>query len=799
MGVRGATGPISVAAVLGVALALGVVSPRAASQPDFVGPTDYATEDNPWAVWVADLNGDGSRDVLSVELSGTVSVLLGRGDGGLGRKRSYDVGDVGGALLDDLNGDARPDLVIANSEDETGSGAGILIRLSKGDGSFAAPRTYPTGGPIESLTSDDVDGDGRPDLVTANGVSYLDEDEDEDLVGTVSVLLNRGNGSFWARRDYELRHEPSELAVGDLNRDGRPDLVLANNDDESVSVLLGSGEGFRPARDYETVGRPINVAIRDLNGDGRPDLVTTSEQGLDEDAESGSVSVLLNRGDGSFLPRRGYAVGEGVVVLLIGDLNRDRKADLVTANTGFEDGAETVSVLVNIGDGSFRARRDYPTPGASGTIALADLDGDARPDLVTANTDSDSISVLLGNGDGGFQARRDFETGRGPGDVAIGDLNGDGRQDLVTGGDWPAVSVLLNTMGEGAPFVAPSTLFPHAREYAAGPGVLSVAAGDVNGDGRGDLVTANSGNRTVSVLLGREEGFGPKQDYDVGRFPRWVAIGDLNGDHGADLVVANKRDDTVSVLINRGNGRFGQKRDYETGRLPYAVVLRDLNGDGTLDVATADGGGINGTTVSVLLNPGDGTLRKREAYRTGRAPLSLAIGDVNGDGRPDLVTGNSLGGSVSVLLNLGHGGFGGRRDYRVGRFPRSVAIGDLNGDGAPDLAVANNRDASVSVLLNAGDGTFGAKHDYKTGPHPYSVVLGDFDGDGASDLVTGDEEHSTLRVLAGNSNGGFRDLVEFPIPVPPQFLATGDVDGDRKLDVVATFGPSVAVDLNRGP
>ncbi len=403
--------------------------------------------------------------------------------------------------------------------------------------------------------------------------------------------------------------------------------------------------------------------------------------------------------------------------------------------------------------------------------------------------DSDTVSVFINDGDGGFASERELDTGSSPRDVAIGDVNGDGRRDLVVAdAGQPAVSVLLNTMGGGEAFVAPPSLFPHAKSYASGRGTVSVAVGDLNGDGRQDIVTTsrlqparNKPEGAVNVLLGSKSGFAEEQRYEVGLVPRWVAIGDLDKDGAPDLAVTNTRDDTVSILVNKGDGTFKKKRDYPTGHKPYTVAIGDLDGDGSLDLAIGDAGPIKGLTVSVLLNDGKGSFGDRRAYRTARAPLSVAIADVNRDGRADLVTANHLRRSVSVLLNAGKGTLAGRRDYRVGRFPRTVAIGDLNGDGALDLAVADTRDDGVSVLLNPGDGSFGEKHDIATGSSPSSIVIGDYDGDHVADLATNDVDGWTVCVLDGKGDGSFGEPSEFPFRVSPDSL--------RKATSTATAWP----------
>jgi hypothetical protein len=362
---------------------------------------------------------------------------------------------------------------------------------------------------------------------------------------------------------------------------------------------------------------------------------------------------------------------------------------------------------------SFAGPRFYRTAGFTYSVAIGDLNGDAKLDLATANGNeySPTVSVFLNRGGGSFRAGRTYEAGKyGPNTVVIGDLNGDGKRDLATANSGvDTVSVLLNN-GNGS--------FRTKRDYKTGGGTSSLAIGDLNGDGNPDLATANISANTVSVLMNRGDGsFQAKRDYTTGRYSHDVAIRDLNGDGKPELATANYNANTVSVLVNRGDGSFRAKVDYGTGRGPYSVAIGDLNGDGKADLASANCGSTspNGpcfraepNTVSVLLNRGDGTFQPKVDYRAGRTPYSVAIGDLNGDSRPELVTANLnfKANSVSVLANKGDGSFHAKVDYEAGDGPVSVTIGDLNGDGKPDLAAAilgerPQFDSRVAVLANA--------------------------------------------------------------------------------------------------
>ena len=334
----------------------------------------------------------------------------------------------------------------------------------------------------------------------------------------------------------------------------------------------------------------------------------------------------------------------------------------------------------------------YTVGSVPSSVAMGDLDGDRHPDLVTANWNDDSISVLLNQGDGTFAGRVDYNVGRYPSSVAAGDLDGDSDLDLVAANRHSDnVSVLLNK-GTGT--------FGAQVTYDVGY-PQSVAVGDLDGDGDLDLVTARSDNN-VSVLLNEGDGtFAGQVTYGVGNDPWSVAVGDLDGDGHPDLVTANRSSYNVSVLLNQGDGTFASQVTYEVQIYPHSVAVGDLDGDGHLDLVTANYPSDN---VSVLLNEGEGTFADRQDYSVGiyRAPYSVGVGDLDGDGHLDLVTANyhQSYNSVSVLFNQGDGTFAGRVEYGVGDNPFSVAVGDLDGDGDLDLAVANYYGNSVSVLLN---------------------------------------------------------------------------------------------------
>lgn len=369
------------------------------------------------------------------------------------------------------------------------------------------------------------------------------------------------------------------------------------------------------------------------------------------------------------------------------------------------------------------------------TFLLAGLATQARAQAVAFGA-----AVTYGSGGSGTSA------------VAVRDLNGDGRPDIVLVNTSSTVGVLLNA-GSGT---FPATATTYASGATSG-NASAVAVGDVNADGRADLVVLNTNDSTVGVLLGTGAGtFQAVTTYSVGSFsyPSGLALADVNSDGRADVVVANNMTSSVGILLSRSTGGLGTATQLSTGsNSPQSVTAGDMNGDSRPDIVFGTSAG----RVVVLLNSSTGTFSGTTAYPTGGSSVQrVQVGDVNNDGRLDVVTANTFEHSVGVLLGTGTGGLGTAASYSAGSnsAPPSVALGDLNKDGRLDVVSANYGINSAGVLLGQGTGGFPATATlFSTGSNsaPNDVVVADVNNDTKPDLITANFTTARVAVLLNTS------------------------------------------------
>ena len=335
--------------------------------------------------------------------------------------------------------------------------------------------TIPTGMAPSSLIAADFNQDGKLDLAVTNSGA-----------NTVSILLGHGDGTFAAAVNYSTGNLPMAIATGDFNHDGIPDLAIVNQADNTVSILLGTGGGaFSSGATYATGTQPAAVVAADLNADGNPDLAIANQA-------DDTVSILLGDGDGAFAPQLAYPAGESPDALIAADFDGDGKPDLAIGNDVTPGG--TVTVLLNHGDGSYLPGVTYAT-GDSVSLVAADLNGDGKLDFAAVNYLAQSLSVYLGTGKGTFTLGPTQTTRLSPNltGLAAADINADGTLELLMGGNADAGFTAVSNNDAGT--------FTSILQTGAVSQTTALAVGDFNNDGSIDAALASYGSNTISILL----------------------------------------------------------------------------------------------------------------------------------------------------------------------------------------------------------------------------------------------------------------------------------------------------------
>jgi hypothetical protein len=433
-------------------------------------------------------------------------------------------------------------------------------------------------------------------------------------------------------------------------------------------------------------------------------------------------------------------------------------------------------------------------------VAVGDFNGDGIPDLIVTNRGSNNVSVFLGKGDGTFAGLTNSASGSEPSSIAVADFNSDGKLDVAVANNGDNTISVLFGNGDGT-FQAPVN-------YTVGSGPISIAFGHcLSGvPGAPCLAVVNQGDNTVSVLIGKSNGSFNATGvvYKVGRIPASVAFSDVNLDGNLDVVVANNDDSTVSVLLGDGSGDFAPAINSATGVTASTFILGsvavgDFNGDGKPDMAVVNGSKADGA-VSVLLGNGDGTFTPFANYfisGTLPTPVFIAIGDFNGDGKPDLVAADLNGGMVSVLLGNGDGTFQAPVNYSDGGTgTASVAVADLNGDGKPDLVTANQNTANLSVLLNLKSTSIKMASSLNPAGYGQSEILT------ATVTASGTAPTGTVTFTDGTATLGTSQLISSVATLPVTGLAAGPhvlaaaYSGDTNY--AGSSSPPLAQAVNQG-
>ena len=752
------------------------------------------------AVAVADFDQDGKPDIAADNSNDRhVAVLPGIGGGGFDAPRKLwpTTANPTAVAAADLNGDGVPDMVTMDTSSRI-----VSVLLGNGGAEFAAGIEYPiafnasclaTGGFQRRRTGGPAGHEQLPDGHRAA------ESGQRDVPRRASITRSASEPSSTLK----------PAVVADVNRDGRADILVSDTSVSKVFALYGHGDGtFAAATTLLSQTDPL-VAIADFNGDGAVDLVTS---------QFPVHTVYLGHGDGTFGKPTQYTIGSPdhpTQQVASGDVNGDGNPDLVVSGGLYNGSDRDLWVQLGRGDGTFAAPSVTMLPIAERPVVLklADVNGDGRDEMITDRAGT-RVAAFVADASGLFRMHSEYDISDPVSDVTAADFDGDGAVDLAAPSTWRAGVTVLAGHGDGT--------FGDDFEYSQSGSPSGVAVGDLNGDGNTDFVSANGDGHTVSVRLGvGDGGFEPEREFHVGPNPGDVALGDFNRDSVLDVVVSHRdpgvnhptQFDSVAVAFGVGDGSFGLPTELFVQGVPVAVRAVDVNGDGADDIVTANARASFYDPISVLLSNGDRTFQVDRSYRAGTAdPTDVAVSDLNGDGHADVVTvaGTDTTGTATVVLGRGDGSFAAPVQLTVGRGTQAVAIGDLNGDGKLDLLTGNspsylNPGSSVSVLLGRGDGTFEARVDYAIDGAPQRVGLADMNGDGKLDVVSSNGTDGTFSIWLGNGDGTLTaaKAASFAIGNNANLRSFGiaDFDKDGKPDVALADADrtGVVVALQAGP
>jgi hypothetical protein len=659
----------------------------------------------------------------------------------------------------DLDADGDPDAVISKGG-LTSLNSGFVVLLNLGNGYYSAPTHYATGQACQDILVADFNNDTIPDVAVSNtGFAPYNS--------SISIFSGLGGGSFGAAISYNVGTGPTGLAASDFNSDGKIDLAVTNyngGQGNTVSILYNGTAGFNASVAINTASAPFKLAVGRIDQDNYPDLVIAHD--------NQKLSVLHNTGT-SFIPDSVYQVlttnyaGDGNPSVVLTDIDQDQDLDVLYSSTRTWDGSTgLIALRKNNGNGKLTAVQQLPlNPYSSGTpdFKAADLNGDQLPDLIAASPSGrsgDGYVVLMNQGAGTFAPAVVRPGGQNTSLVAVADVNMDLYQDVLSIDTYSLELTVHQNPGTGQ-FVTPTL---HTNGIAGLAGTLEVA--DLDNDGDLDIVTSSDTRAAVPVpvVLVRNQGGGTfAPGVTIATAGVQAKLRDLTNDGLPDLLYIGGTGSTgynFLTAINLGNGNFATPQLHNVGVCaPEDIDAADLDGDGDLDVVATGG---CSSAIHVSYNQGNAIFTSSIALQLSAYPGPLALGDFNKDGKIDIAAGTIS--EIAILLANPVSGFLAPVYFAMDNGPYDILTVDLNDDGNLDIASCNygasSGDYNMTVRLGNGTGGFGQ---VQLLPAAYSpdlanvsgITCGDIDNDLDLDLMVSNNATNDMSVYLNQGNGVF--------------------------------------------
>ena len=785
---------------LGAFLLLGTAFAEKAKTSSGVGLSDsdwimVKGGQGPNQVIATDLDGDGVPDLVMVNSSNnTISVMKTQGNGLISLKAKIATPGLTpySVAAGRLSGGRYPDLVVAN----LGS-SNLSIFYADGQGGFKPGVQVTTEkAPIFVVTAD-LDGDGLDDIAVLN----MEKD-------TVTVYFNNTNHDFKPDLVLKAGKSPVFLAAADVNSDGRKDLVTANNEGGSISVFFNNGHRmFAQGMTFETGSGPVALGVADFNGDGFPDIATANE-------DAGTVTLLLGQGNGQFKKGNEYSVRHPQNIA-VADLDGDQKPDVIVS----ERETSTLAIFSNRGDGSLTDPiRIRPNGEHLTSLVMADLNRDGKTDIVGASFISGNLSVLLQ----GIKVPRVESVDPNPSHRVHAVGNGLDRDIHIQFSTALSPSSLTNqtvlVYGAMSGYHKTNLIYDAKQHMVTLRPTLGLFA--ANRDNRfkiGELVTVTLTDGVLSSAgIPMKHGYiadfeikptaGTGQFQEVQRFscvkvPGRLRAADMDNDNHVDIVAMCREVDSVRLYFNDGKGNLAHSVTLPTkGNGPWDLWVADLNRDGIMDIAI-----VNTFTsdLIVMYGLGDHKFASPSKIASGAGPMGVIAADVNGDGWLDLVTVTKGGPEALVFMNDHKGGFEKPVSYKVSPSPYHLTARDIDGDGSVDLMMTNLESDRGTILLNNGDGSFRGKQEFPLllakalVADVFSPVVDPAFGNRFPGIITVNTASDDISIFLSDGMGQFKEPIKISVGATPTDQVVGDFNADGFPDVAVTLdGGKVAVLLN---